>query len=191
MASLRTEVSRPFQIGDRSSTGFRQRVRLDAEHVVLRVGYELQLGVRADCDSHNEVALEAGLSDRYSRISDTYTAVLRTRLPFMLAKKDATHDFCPSCGTKNTRSPATRPPVQHRDSKLKSPTILAWMNVILYLTAGILFANNYGWDRALRIYTGFDFVTKGWYEDVLIRPTVFWVSLALALLLTKRSRDDR
>lgn len=65
------------------------------------------------------------------------------------------------------------------------------MNVILYLTAGILFANNYGWDRALRIYTGFDFVTKGWYEDVLIRPTVFWVSLALALLLTKRSRDDR
>jgi hypothetical protein len=65
------------------------------------------------------------------------------------------------------------------------------MNVSLYVTAGILFANNYGWDRALRIYTGFDVVTKGWYEDVLIRPVTFWVSLVLALLLTKRSRADR
>jgi hypothetical protein len=80
-------VSRPFQIGDRSSTGFRQRVRFDAEVVVVRAGYDPHLGARADFESHNEVVLETDLFDRYSQISETNSAVHRTSLPLMLGQK--------------------------------------------------------------------------------------------------------
>lgn len=73
-----------------------------------------------------------------------------------------------------------------RAKSLKVPMVLAWVNVGLYVIAGVFFANNYGWERSLRIYTGFDLISKGWYEDVLIRPGMFWVSLTVAVLLTKR-----
>lgn len=67
--------------------------------------------------------------------------------------------------------------------------ILAWVNVGLYGMAAILFANNYGTERAFRIYTGYDIITRGWYEDCLIRPGMLWVSLIVALLLTRLRKN--
>ena len=85
----------------------------------------------------------------------------------------------------------TQIPTPDRISGLRAPLIIAWINVGFYVTAGILFANNYGWERAFRIYTGFNLLTKGWYEDALIRPGMFWCSVAVALLLTRRVRSSR
>jgi hypothetical protein len=78
---------------------------------------------------------------------------------------------------------------QKSKNSLAIAVLFAWTTVGLYIVAGVIFANNYGGDRAFRIYTGFDVFTKGWYEDALIRPGMFWSSLIVALLLTRKIRN--